>query len=104
MSTPSRQSILILLVLGASVFAPPAFGEAMHAPPGGNGGDWGHHGGRWGNGGAIAAGVAGGVAGTMAGQMLAPPGYTPPQQDCVWEQEMVQKPYSFHIGQVRVCQ
>jgi hypothetical protein len=48
----------------------------------------------------------------MAGQALSgalpPPGYNgpayPPVQDCVWEQQMVQKPYSLHIGQVRVCQ
>jgi hypothetical protein len=64
------------------------------------------------SGGAIAAGIAGGVAGTMAGQALSgalpPPGYNapayPPVQDCVWEQQMVRRPYSLHIGQVRVCQ
>ena len=65
--------------------------------------------------GAIAAGVAGGVAGAMAGTVLSGamtppgynnygPGYPPPVQDCVWEQQMVQQPYSMHIGQVRVCQ
>ena len=44
---------------------------------------------------AIAAGIA----------TMPPQGYPPPvQQDCVWEQQMVQQPYHIHIGQVRVCQ
>lgn len=92
MSAPLRQPIKILFALAISAAPLPAFCQIARDHDGG----------------AIAAGIAGGVAGTMASQALSgalpPPGYYPPPKDCVWEQEMVQKPYSMHIGQVRVCQ
>ena len=96
MFTPLGQSIRIVLALSVTAAAVTGFCLPARAHDGG----------------AIAAGIAGGIAGTMAGQALSgalpPPGYNapayPPVQDCVWEQQMVQRPYSFHIGQVRVCQ
>jgi hypothetical protein len=94
MSKTSGQSIRIILALSVTATALTSFSIPARA-----GGERD----------AIAAGIAGGVAGTMAGQALSgtmpPPGYPPPvQQDCVWEQQMVQQPYHIHIGQVRVCQ
>jgi hypothetical protein len=96
MSTPSNKSVGIVLALSVTAAAVTGFCLPARAHDGG----------------AIAAEIAGGVAGTMAGEALSgampPPGYNgpayPPVQDCVWEQQMVQKPYSLHIGQVRVCQ
>jgi hypothetical protein len=96
MSTPLGRSIRIVFALSISAAALPVVSLPARA----------------GEGGAIAAGVAGGVADTIAGAALQgalpPPGYPgqaypPPGQNCVWQQQQEQGPYSFHIGQVLVC-
>ena len=63
-----------------------------------------------GDGHAIAAGIAGGVAGTIASESLtgAPgpgyaQGYAPPVPHCRVELRTERGPYSYHMGQVRVC-
>ena len=96
MSMPWGQSIRTVLAVSATAVALLGFSLPVRAG---------------GEGGAIAAGVAGGVAGVMAGQALQnslpPPGYNPaypPPPNCWTQLQQQQGPYSYHIGEVRVCE
>ena len=96
MSMPLDQSIRIVLAL--SVAAATLMGFSVSASA------------RYRS--AIAAGVAGNVAGTIAGEALSgampPPGYNapayPPSAPRCWREHRQEfNAYSFHIGQVQVC-